>query len=372
MRIAIITPGFSAHPNDWAIPALLNLARTLISKHHVHIFSQRYPVKGIYQFDDLIHHALGGGQNFGPTSLRIWLQTSRAIITQHKKTPFDLLHAFWADEAGFSAVVAGAKIKRPVVVSLGGGELVAFPDIGYGAQRFLARRLTTRYALRKASLVAAGSKYQLDLCRAHRVSEYKLRLAPLGIDTYHFQPLQSSDPSTSQPTIVQAASLVPVKNQALLLEIIGLVKKEIPNIKLNLAGVGPCRDELTKLAEQLNLSQNITWHGQVPHLEMNHLYQQSHLYLQTSFHESQGMAVLEAMACGLPALGTPVGVIKDIACQPANVSTEVLAAQVTGILSNLTSYQELYQQARQLAEEKYSLPATTNNFLEIYAELRNS
>lgn len=372
MRIAIVAPGFSTHPNDWAIPALLNLARILAQKHHIHIFSQRYPAKGIYQFDSLTHHALGGGQNFGPASLRIWLRSSRAIIAQHKKTPFDLLHAFWADEAGFSAVVAGAKIKRPVVVSLGGGELVAFPDIGYGAQRFLARRLTTRHALRKASLVTAGSNYQLDHCRTHRVPTCKLRLAPLGVDTRCFQPPQSSGSSTSQATIVQAASLVPVKNQILLLEIMRMVKKEVSNIKLNLAGAGLCRDELTKLADQLDLSQNITWHGQVPYPEMSRLYQQSHLYLQTSHHESQGMAVLEAMACGLPVLGTPVGVVKDTACRPANVLSKVLAAQVINVLNDKTSYQEFCQQARQIVEEKYSLPVTMNNFLEIYAELQNS
>lgn len=379
MRIAIVVPGFSAHGDDWAIPALLNLADTLAQKHDIHIFSQRYPAKGIYQFDDLTHHALGGGQNFGLASLRIWLQSSRAIIAQHKKTPFDLLHAFWADEAGLSAVIAGAKIKRPVIVSLGGGELVRFRDIRYGAQRFLTRRLTTRYALKKASLVTAGSNYQLDLCRAHRVPEPKLRLAPLGVDTRRFQweltqksISQSPNLSISQPTIIQAASLVPVKNQALLLEVMRLVKKEIPNIKLNLAGAGPCQAELVKLAQQFNLSQNITWHGQVPYPKMSRLYQQSHLYLQTSYHESQGMAVLEAMACGVPVLGTPVGVVRDVACRPANSSAKVLAAQIVEVLNDEANYQKLCQQARQVAEERYSLSVTTNNFLEIYAKLRNS
>ena len=106
MRIALITPGFSAHASDWAIPALLNLARSLAQTHELHIFSQRYPTRGLYQFDGLIHHASGGGQSFGLSSARIWLQTTQAIIRQHKQTPFDLLHAFWADEAGGQIGVA--------------------------------------------------------------------------------------------------------------------------------------------------------------------------------------------------------------------------------------------------------------------------
>jgi glycosyltransferase involved in cell wall biosynthesis len=378
MRIALITPGFSAHAGDWAIPALLNLARTLAQKHDVYIFSQRYPAQGTYQFDNLTHHALGGGQNFGLSSLRIWLKTSQAVIRQHQKTPFDLLHAFWADEAGFAAVIAGHKIKRPVIVSLAGGELSRLPNINYGAQRFLARRLITRYALKKASLVTAGSQYQLDLCRDHQVSKRKLRLAPLGVDTHHFQPsppLPCSPapllPHSPHPTIIQVASLIPVKNQILLLEILSLVKKKIPNIKLNLVGSGLGQDELVKLAYQLNLSQNITWHGQILYSDLRRLYQESHLSLQTSYHEAQGMAMLEAMACGLPVLGTPVGVVREVACRPAHTGADVLSNQAIDILSDEASYLQLRHQARLVVEEEFSLTKTTNNFLRIYEDLKH-
>jgi glycosyltransferase involved in cell wall biosynthesis len=382
MRIAIITPGFSAHASDWAIPALLNLARALAQQHEIHVFSQRYPAKGVYRFDGLIHHAGGGGQKFGLRSARIWLQTTQAIIRQHRQTPFDLLHAFWADEAGFSAALAGVWLKRPVVVSLGGSELTYLPDIDYGAQRFLTRRLTTRYALKNAALVTAGSNYQLDLCRAHAVPEAKLRLAPLGVDAHLFQPatlsLQSQPrsemlaPQLDQPVMVQAASLVPVKNQHLLLEVLGLAKKEIPQLKLNLAGSGPLHANLAGLARRLDLDQSLVWRQQVAYADMVQLYQESHLYLQTSRHESQGMAVLEAMACGLPVLGTPVGVVRDVACLLPQTSAEALATQVIEIFRDESRYQELRRQARQIIEAKYSLPVTTNSFLNIYDAALNT
>lgn len=376
MRIAVVTPGFSAHAGDWAIPALLNLACALAQTHEIHVFSQRYPAEGAYRFSGLVHHAVGGGQKFGPTSARIWLQTRQAIIRQHRQTPFDLLHAFWADEAGFSAALAGVWLKRPVVVSLGGGELTHLPDIDYGAQRFLTRRLTTRYALKKAAVITAGSNYQLDLCRAYAVPEAKLHLAPLGVDTHLFQPVASPRQSRSQPeipvppldqpVIVQAASLLPVKNQHLLLEVLSLAKKEFPRLKLNLAGSGPLQAELAGLARRLDLGQSLVWRQQVAYPSMVQLYQESHLYLQTSRHESQGMAVLEAMACGLPVLGTPVGIAPEVACLPPQASAEALAEQVIEILGNPSRYQELRRQARQLIEAKYSLPVTTSLFLEIY------
>jgi len=383
-RIALIVPGFSAHAHDWAIPALLNLAHSLAQTHELHIFSQRYPAHGLYQFDGLTHHAVGGGQNFGLTSARIWLQTSQAIIQQHQKTPFEVLHAFWADEAGFSAALAGVRLKRPVVVSLGGGELTNLPDLNYGAQRFLTRRLTTRYALKKATLVTAGSNYQLDLCRAHHVPEPKLRLASLAVDTTLFQPInlifplqakskiQNLKSKIQNPTLVQAASLLPVKNQHLLFEVLSLVKKKIPNIKLNLAGTGPLQNELIDLAQSLDLNQSIGWQQQLDYPSMAQLYQTSHLYLQTSRHESQGMAVLETMACGLPVLSTPVGVARDVVCLPPQTSAEALAAQVIEILSDEARYLELRRQARQTVEATYSLPIATSNFLKIYDEALNN
>jgi glycosyltransferase involved in cell wall biosynthesis len=383
----MVVPGFSAHPHDWAIPALLNLARTLAQNHELHIFSQRYPAQGLYHFDNLNHHALGGDQRFGLASARIWLQTSQAIVRQHRHTPFDVLHAFWADEAGFAAVLAGRWLKRPVMVSLGGGELTHLPEINYGAQRFLARRLTTRFALHKAALVTAGSTYQLDLCRAHRIPESKLRLAPLGVDTNLFQPsqlnssFQNNSPITnyqypmgtmspiSNPTLVQAASLVPVKNQALLLEILSLVKPEIPHLKLHLAGTGPLQNELLRQAQRLNVDSHIVWQGQVSYPHMPRFYQAAQLYLQTSRHESQGLAVLEALACGLPVLGTPVGLTRELACLPPQSSASALAAQVIQVFKDQPRYQDWRQQARRVVETEFSLPVTTRNFLKLYEQL---
>jgi glycosyltransferase involved in cell wall biosynthesis len=368
VRIALILPGFSAHTADWAIPALLNLARSLAKTHELHIFSQRYPARGLYQFDGFSHHALGGGQNFGLASLKIWLQTARAVVAQHRQRPFDLLHAFWADEAGFSAAVAAARIKRPFLVSLGGGELTRLASLPYGAQRFLTRRLTTGYALKRAALVTAGSHYQLDLCRDHGVPETRLKYAPLGVDTALFQPPapNRTNGAAWSPTLIQAASLVPVKNQALLLKIVAKVKKVIPNLTLNLVGTGSLQPRLADLARQLGIEQQLIWRQQIAYPDMVRLYQHSRLYVQTSYHESQGMAVLEAMACGLPVIGTPVGVARELACLPPQVASDLLADQVIEIFHDQSRYSHFSRQARQIVEAEFSLPVTTANFLNFY------
>lgn len=361
LRVGLVVPGFSAGEDDWAIPALQSLAVRLAQTARVTVFSQRYPAKGAYAFGGLTHLALGGGQKPGLGSLRLWLQTVQAIVSRHRQTPFDLLHAFWADEAGFAAVLAGAIIRRPVIVSIGGWELTNLPDIDYGAQRIPARRATVKMALKWATAVTAGSAYQRDLCLAHAVPASKLHLAPLGVDTDHFRP-DDKDKSYLPPTIVQAASLIPVKDQALLLQVMALVREKMPGARLNLAGTGPLEPDLKDLARRLGLEPAINWQRAL-HRELPNLYRQSDLYLQTSRHESQGMAVLEAMACGLPLIGTPVGVARDVACLPAQESAGMLAGQAVQILSERAAYPG---RARAIVEREFSLDVALRNFLNIY------
>jgi glycosyltransferase involved in cell wall biosynthesis len=370
MKIALVVPGFSRDADDWAIPALQNLALLLAQMHDVHVFSLRYPERGRYYFGRLTHQAMGGGVNFGLKSLPIWWETIRAIVAEHRRQPFDVIHAFWLDEPAFTATLAGRLVKRPVLASIGGGELVYFPDIHYGTQGSLARRLIIRFSLSQAGLITAGSNHQIEMGRAHGAPAGKLRLAPFGVNTAHFRP--GTIAAWRQPTLIQAASLVAVKNQALLLEVLQAVKKAVPAVRLILAGSGPLEENLRHQAQMSGLGNSILWREKVAHPCLPGVYRGAHLYLQTSRHESQGVAVLEAMACGLPALGTPVGLMPEVACRPPAQDKATLAAQVIEMFSDYTGYKAQRLRARRVAEERYSLPVTMARFLQLYEEAGQS
>jgi glycosyltransferase involved in cell wall biosynthesis len=369
MRIALITPGFSANVNDWAIPALQTLAVALANAHDLHVFSLRYPAASYSEWGGFRHHAIGGGQRFGFASPGIWWQTMSTLINQHRKTPFDIIHAFWADEPGLVAVLAGLRIKRPVVVSIGGGELSYLPDIAYGTQRSFIRSQIIRISFKGAKAVTAGSTYQHNLTQQQKLDMDKARRVPLGVDTNQFQP--GSKISLEHPTIIQAASLTPVKNQALLLETTALIKRHIPNIQVKVAGDGPLRPQLESLAQSLNINDNVHFVKAVAFDKMTQFFQQGHLYLQSSRHESQGMAVLEAMACGLPVLGTPVGVTAELAAFPATNDPGTLASQAVKLLCDPNLYKTHSKRARQVVVTEYNLDKTVECFVAIYNLLVN-
>lgn len=371
MRIGMVVPGFSAHKADWAIPALQNLAVALAGEHDVHVFSLRYPPRPeILQplsFQNLTHHPIGGGQRYRFSSFPIWAKTCRAIRQQHRATPFDIFHAFWADEPGLVAGLAGKWLRRPVIVSSAGGEFVYLPDIEYGTGGSRFRRAIVRWALRLADVVTAGSRYQEDLCLVQHVPAGKVQRLPLGVDTDRFRPV----PLPAGPlTLIQAASLTPVKNQKLLIDILAQVRAQIPDAQLLVAGKGPLQAELAGQAKKLQVAGAITWLGEVAYPEMPAIYEKAHLYVQTSRHESQGMAVLEAMVCGRPVVGTPVGVARELAYLPDTMDPAGFAAKIVQLWQNQQLFHQEREQAGEVVRENYALGRVVDCFNDLYDRVK--
>jgi glycosyltransferase involved in cell wall biosynthesis len=78
--------------------------------------------------------------------------------------------------------------------------------------------------------------------------------------------------------------------------------------------------------------------------------------------------VIEALACGLPVLGTPVGVLPQIAAAPPQETAVALAAQIPPLLQP-DHYARQRQQARQQAADNFSLPLATARFVQLYQQL---
>lgn len=371
MRVAIIVPGFSAAENDWCIPALLNFARAVAQLVEVEVFALRYPHRRAdYHIGHASVHSLGWAQRRGVYSLALWDEAIRAIARRHHEKPFDLLHAFWADEPGWIGAVGARRLGLPLVISLAGGELSDLPRIGYGLQRHPLQRRLIAWALRSAACVTAGSQYLLDLARAHHLKP--LALAPLGVDTKMFCPMSQ----VACPTfnLVNIGSLAPVKGQFTLLRAMRRVADALPDVHLRIVGAGPLKRDLIAEINRLALREHVTLCDLIAHDQLPTLYRSADLFVQASLHEAQGMAVLEAAACGVPIVGTHVGILRELAPEAAWAvpvgDKQALACAIIELAKDEERRKWMGHTARARVEEFYRVEKCVERFDEWYREVR--
>jgi glycosyltransferase involved in cell wall biosynthesis len=350
MNVGLVVPGYSANAADWCIPALRHFSRALTEHASVRVIAVRYPYRtDRYCIEGSEVIALGGADRRRVLTAALWQRTLATLRTEHARRPFDVLHAFWATESGLLAALAGRLLGVPTLVSLAGGELVALRDIGYGDQRIAWERLKVRLALRLASAVSAGSGYLQRI--AQRFRPHVARL-PLGVDTSLFHPAPARG-----DRLLHIGSLTPVKDQHTLLRAVAQTAQE-----LDMVGDGPLRGDLERLAGNLGLSERVRFHGDVDHAELVPLYQAADALVVSSRHEAQCMVALEAAACGVPVVGTRVGVLPEIS--PA---ATVAVADAAALAQALTSRPR--SSARDVVEREFSLDVCVQGFLQCYTRL---
>ena len=246
-----MTPGFVVERDEPGMPAIVDLVERIASVHDCEVIALRHPpARPPYRVAGARVTALGVGTASGASGrARVLAGGVRAVLRRHRRRPFDLVHALWADEAGAVATIAGRLVRRPVVVSVLGGELARIPDIGYGAALGRGGRWTVGVSFRGADLVTAGSSTALAAILERR-PERPVALLPLGVDTTVFRPADAAEAETAdaeragrpaRQTILFAGSLEPVKDPAAMLRVFGRLASDRPGLDLVLVGDGRLR-----------------------------------------------------------------------------------------------------------------------------------
>jgi glycosyltransferase involved in cell wall biosynthesis len=113
-----------------------------------------------------------------------------------------------------------------------------------------------------------------------------------------------------------AARLVPAKDHYTLLRAFAAVVREIPHAELAIAGDGPLRRELESFTKELNLADRVTFVGALA--DTTKFLSELDIFVLSSLNEGLPIALLEAMAAGLPIVATRAGGIEEAAIDGRN------------------------------------------------------
>lgn len=217
-----------------------------------------------------------------------------------------------------------------------------------------------RAAFRYASHVQVISVYLEKLARSFGYAG-PVSIVPNGVETKKLETrnLKLETQAKHKKIIITVSRLVEKNGVDILIRAFAGVHKKFPLAELHIVGDGYLRVRLEALTRALGMGSFITFFGEVPHERVSKYYTGAYIFVRPSRSEGLGIAFLEAMAAGLPIIGTPVGGIVDFLKDGetglfSNVDDpHDLASKIELLLSNPELYKKLQDNGCRLVKESY-------------------
>lgn len=206
----------------------------------------------------------------------------------------DILHSHFATHYSFFGNIVGFKKH---IITVWGSDVFVFP------KKRKLNELILKYNLKKATVIVSTSE-----AMAKEVALYSDRLVhviPFGIDMDLFQP-QVNHKQTNEIIIGNIKSLEPIYGIDVLINAFKLLKNRFPTLflKLVIVGKGSKLNAYQKLAQDLELQNDIVFKGNVLPEEVPNILNTFNIFACLSRNESFGVSVIEAMACKIPIVVT--------------------------------------------------------------------
>jgi glycosyltransferase involved in cell wall biosynthesis len=236
----------------------------------------------------------------------------------------------------------------------------------------LYKRIMIEVGLRSDLIITDSLASRDDVIKHLQIPEAdqgKVVSVPCGVSQDFSPPATAARPETHSLLFVGRTD--PYKNLSTLIKALAEVRNSsnIP-ATLTIAGsLDPRYPEPKQLAEDLGVSDAITWTGYLTNEELLNLYQQSTVLVHPSRYEGFGLQILEAMACGLPVICTDAGSQPEVAGDAAIIvnpdDVGRMAAEITSVLTNHDLAAEMAEKGIQQAA-KFSWESTAKQTLLVY------
>jgi N-acetyl-alpha-D-glucosaminyl L-malate synthase BshA len=272
----------------------------------------------------------------------------------------DVIHAHYAVPHATAAVLARDMVRgghRPAVVTTLHGTDVTL----VGLDRAYLR--TTQYSIERSDVVTAVSRFLADdTVERLGVRRSDIRVVPNAVDLKRFTP--GGDPELrlryahpDERLVAHVSNFRPVKRVEDVIRVFAGLSAQV-GARLLMIGDGPDRPHAMALAAELGVEGRVSFLGSFPRVER--LLAVSDLFVLPSDRESFGLAALEAMAGGVPVIGTSIGGLPEVvedgvtgALHPLG-DVAAMVASAVGLLTDAERYRNVSQAARDRAERRFS------------------
>jgi glycosyltransferase involved in cell wall biosynthesis len=242
------------------------------------------------------------------------LLASFKLVRRHS---IQTIHAHWILPQGLLAVLCKLVLNRNIRVVI----------TSHGADVYGLRQLDglKKWILNRADAVTVVSWAIRDRITQIGVREsLPIHTIPMGVDLSLFHPNRRDDSlkgklSISGPFLLYVGRLSEKKGLAYLLKALPEVIRSHPQAKLVVVGDGEERDNMTRLARELGLTnENLVFVGSLPNTLLPQFYATADLFIGPSVsatggdQEGFGLVFVEAMGCGCPVIVTDLPAISDI------------------------------------------------------------
>jgi glycosyltransferase involved in cell wall biosynthesis len=227
----------------------------------------------------------------------------RRLKRQHPGLALIDSHFLYPD--GVAACLLGKWLGIPVLLTARGSDVNLYP-------KYAVPRRLIRWAVGHAARVVTVSDALRDALLALGADPAKVITLRNGVDLQRFQPgdrtAARSQLGLTGPTVLSVGNLLELKGHQLLIEALA----ELPGVTAVIAGEGPMRPALERLARELGLSDRVRLLGNLPQEELVACYNAADLLVLASSREGMPNVVLESLACGTPVVATAVGGIPEL------------------------------------------------------------
>jgi glycosyltransferase involved in cell wall biosynthesis len=313
----------------------------------------------------------GGGSVFSLGGRRGMAGAARRLARLLRSRRYDVVVAYGLKASVLARVLVRMRRTRPAFVcGVRGLHVADVARLDSGKAR-LAWRVERLFSP-LVDLYDANSMAALEQLAGLGIGWERLRHIPNGLDLSQWS-LRGAEPG-GVPVILCAARFVPVKRHEDLLRALALLMTEGHPFRAVLAGGGPLLGEMRDLAAQLGLSERVELPGPLAAGEVRRRLEGATIACLASASEGMPGALMEAMATGVPVVGTAVGGTSELVVDgesgllvPAE-DPAALARALGALLGDPELRGRLAAGARRRMEKHFSLDAMLGAKQRLFAE----